>query len=150
LPTNAHISSNWTSLVRGGKRHELVMSVVGVFPGQFRQAGDGIGVDVDQASGLSDAASLGEVSEDGASLLVGQMGMEQGRALAFGEAVLAGVAVEQADVILLAVAGADGEIARVASAVGGAIGLLAAEAREVVHGGGSPRRPRRVGFRGWE
>jgi hypothetical protein len=52
------------------------MSVVGVSSGQFRQADDRIAVDVEEASGLSDAAALGEVLEDGASLLVGQMGME--------------------------------------------------------------------------
>ena len=52
------------------------MSVVGVLSGQSRQADDRIAVDLDQASGLSDAAALGEVLEDGASLLVGQMGVE--------------------------------------------------------------------------
>ena len=112
----------------------------------FRQADDRIGMDLDQASGLSDAAALGEVLEDGVRLLVGQMGMEQGRALAFGEAVRASVAVEQTDVVVLAVVGTDREISGVALAVEGAIGLLAAEASEVVHGRGSPRRSRRVGF----
>jgi hypothetical protein len=126
------------------------MSVVGVSAGHLRQAGDGVAVDIDQASGLSDAAALGEVLEHGAGLLVGQVGMEQGRAFALGEAVLAGVAVEQADVVVLAVAGADGEVPCMASAVEGAIGLLAAETSEVVHGMGSPRRQGRVGLRGWE
>jgi hypothetical protein len=37
-------------------------------------------------------------------------------------------------VVLLAVAGADGKIASVALAVEDALGVLAAEAREVVHG----------------
>jgi hypothetical protein len=60
----------------------------------FRQADDGIAVDVDQASGLADAAAFGAVL----------------------------------DVIVLAVAGADREIAGVAAAVEGAIGLLGAEA----------------------
>jgi hypothetical protein len=118
--------------------------------GEFRQADDGIGVDVDEAAGLSDAAALGKVLEQGAGLLRGQVGMEQSCPLALGEAVLAGVAIEQADVILCAVAGADGEIAGVPLAVEDAIGLLAAEASEVVHGIGSPRRPRRVGLRDWE
>jgi hypothetical protein len=125
------------------------MSVAGVLSSQSRQADDGIGVDLDQASGLSDAATLGEVLEDGAGLLVGQMGVEQGRALALGEAVLAGVAVEQADVVCFAIAVANGEVCGVALAEEGTIGILAAEACEVVHGVGSPRRPRRIGFRGW-
>ena len=126
------------------------MSVVGMSAGQFRQSDDRIGVDVDQASGLSDAAALAEVLEDGAGLLLGQVGVEQGRALALGEAVFAGLAVEQADVVVLAVTGADGEVCGVASAVGGAIGILAAEAREIVHGTGAPRRVGRDGIRSWE
>jgi hypothetical protein len=126
------------------------MSVVGVCAGHLRQAGDGVTVDVDPASGLSDAAALGEVLEHGAGLLVGQVGRGQGRALALGGAVLAGVAVEQADVVVLAVAGADGEVPCLALAVAGAIGLLAAGPSEVVPGLGAPRRQGRVGPRGWE
>jgi hypothetical protein len=65
-----------------------------------------------------------------------------------GEAVLAGVAVEQPDVVLLAVASADREISGVAPSVGGAVGILAAEASEVVHGWEAPGGPGRVGIRG--
>jgi hypothetical protein len=115
--------------------------------GQFRQADDRIGVDVDQAAGLPDAAAFAEVVEDRAGLLLGEMAMEQRRALALGEAVLAGVAVEQPDVAVLAVAGADREVAGVAPAEERAIGVLAAEVREVVHGTESPRRPGREGIR---
>jgi hypothetical protein len=61
------------------------------------------------------------------------MAVEEGRALALGEAALAGVAVEQADVVLLPVAGADREIAGIAAGVEGALGVLTAKAREVVH-----------------
>ena len=109
------------------------MSVVGMSSGQFGQAGDGVAVDVDPAPGLSDAAALGEVLEHGAGLLLGQVGVEQGRALALGEAVFAGVAVKQSDVVLFAVAGADREIPGMAPTVGGADGVLTAEASEVVH-----------------
>jgi hypothetical protein len=101
--------------------------------GEAGQSDDGVGIDADQASGGSDAAALVEVLEHGEGLLLGEMGVEQGRALALGEAVLARLAVEQADVVLLAIAGADGEIAGVAAGVEGALGVLAAEAREVVH-----------------
>ena len=104
-------------------------------------------MDVDQASGLPDAAAFGEVLEDGASLLLGEVGVEQGRTLALGEAVFAGLAVEQSDVMVLAVAAADGEVCGVASAEGGAMGILAAEAREVVHGWKAPGGPGRVGIR---
>jgi hypothetical protein len=110
------------------------MSVAGMLSGQFRQADDRIAVDLDQASGLPNAAALGEVVEHGAGLLLGQVGVEKRRALALREARLAGVAIEQPDVILLAVATADGEVSVVALAEQGAIGILAAEASEVVHG----------------
>jgi hypothetical protein len=122
------------------------MSVAGMLAGQFRQADDGIGVDVDQAAGLPDAAAFAEVVEHRAGLLLGQMAMEQGRALALGEAIFAGLAVEQSDVVALAVAGADGEVAGIAPAEEGAIGILAAEAREIVHGMGTPRRSGRDGI----
>jgi hypothetical protein len=111
------------------------MSVVGMLSGDAGQSDDGVGIDPDQASGGADATALIQVLEDGEGLLLGEMGVEQGRALSLREAALAGVAVEQADVVLLAVAGADGKIASVALAVEDALGVLAAEAREVVHVG---------------
>ena len=92
-------------------------------------------MDTDEASGGADAAALVEVLEDGVGLVVGQMAVEQRRALAFGEAVLAPPAIQQSDVVLFAIAGADGEVSGVSDAVGGAVRVLAAEAREVVHVG---------------
>jgi hypothetical protein len=116
------------------------MSVAGMIAGQAGQADDRIGMDIDEASGLSDAAAFGEVLEHGAGLLLGQVGLEQGRALALGEAVLTGLAVEQADGFVLAVAPTDGEVSGAASAVKRAIGFLASEAREIVHGVEAPAR----------
>jgi hypothetical protein len=55
-------------------------------------------------------------------------------ALAFGESGLAGIAVEQSDRLMFAVAVADREIAGVSLTMERAVGILAAEAREVVHG----------------
>jgi hypothetical protein len=126
------------------------MSVVGMLSDHPGQSDDGVAVDADQTFGLSDAAALGEVLEHGVGLVLGQMGVEQGRALALGEAVLAGVAVEQPDVISLAVAGADREVSGVAFAEEGAIRFLAAEAREVVHMVEWPGRRGNVGFGGWQ
>jgi len=114
------------------------VSVVGVVPGQAGQSDDRVAVDADEPLGLSDAAALAQVLEHGAGRVVGQVGVEQGRALALGEAVLAAVAVEQPDVVLLAVAGTDGEVPGAPMAVEGALGVLATEANEVVHGIGSP------------
>ena len=101
--------------------------------GPASQAGDGSGVDANETSGLADAVALGQVVEHGAGLFFEQMAVKEGRALAFGEAVLASFAVEEVDVIELAVAGADREIAGVALAVADAVGVLAPKAREVIH-----------------
>jgi hypothetical protein len=88
------------------------------------------------------------VLEHGEGLSLGEMAVEQGRALALGEAVLAGLAVEQSDVILLAVAGADREVAGVTRAVEGALRVLTAEAREVVHAGDRSEQRRSDEVRG--
>jgi hypothetical protein len=103
--------------------------------GDAGQSSDRVGIDADQASGGADATALVEVPEHGEGLLLGEMAVEQGRALALGEAILARLAVEQSDVVLLAVAGAGREVAGVTRAVEGALRVLTAEAREVVHVG---------------
>jgi hypothetical protein len=93
--------------------------------------------DAQQATGLADAAALGEMVQDGDGFVVTQAGVEQRGALAFGEAGLAGFAVEQA-ALLPAIACADGEIAVAAFAVVGTVGVLAAEGVEIlVHGFGA-------------
>ena len=110
------------------------MSVVGVVASGSGQADDGVAMDTDEAAGLSDAVAFGEVIEHRMGRLVGEAAVEQWRALALGEAGLAGVAIEQANVIPLAVAVADGEVTGPSLAVEGAIGILATEAGEIVHG----------------
>jgi hypothetical protein len=109
------------------------MSVVGMLSGGTGQADDGVAMDADEAAGLADAVAFGEVMEDGCGLLVGHAAVEQRGALALGETSLAGVAVEQADVVGLAVAIADGEIAGIALPVQGAVTILAAKARKIIH-----------------
>jgi hypothetical protein len=117
------------------------MSVVGMSSDHAGQASDGVGIDADQTPGAADTTALIEVLEDGEGLRFGEVAVEQGRALALGEAVLARLAVEQSDVVLLAVAGADREITGITGAVQGALRVLTAEAREVVHAGdGSEQR----------
>jgi hypothetical protein len=111
------------------------MSVVGMLSDNTGQASDRVGIDTDQASGGADTAALVEVQEHGEGLFFGEVAVEQDRALTFGEAVLAGLAVEQSDVVLLAVAGADREVPGVTLTVEGAFGVLTADAREVVHTG---------------
>jgi hypothetical protein len=93
----------------------------------------------DQAFGLTDPVAFDQVLQDGGGLLRWQARVEQWRALAFGEAGLARLAVEQPGRLKFPVAVADGEVPGVALPVERAGGILAAEAREVVHGWGSSR-----------
>ena len=67
-------------------------------------------------------------------------GVEQGRPLALGEAGLAGAAAEHAAGLLGAVAAGHGQVSGPPLAVVGAVGIQAAEAREVVHGAAPPVR----------
>jgi hypothetical protein len=117
--------------VRGGKPDQLVVELAGVAAGASGVVGGGVLGDADEPPGLPDAAAVGEVGEDIEGLLVGEFAAEEGSALAFGEAVLAGAAVEEPPV-LLAVAGADGEVVGTAFAVLGAVSVETAEAGQVV------------------
>jgi hypothetical protein len=101
-------------------------------PGGTGQPDDGVAVDADEAPGLSDAVAFSEMIEDGSGLLVGHTAVEQRGAFALGEAGLAGVAIEQADVVVLAVAIAGGEVSITPSPIGGTVGVLAAEARKII------------------
>ena len=75
-----------------------------------------------------------DVFEDREDLVLGQVGAIQRGALAFGEAVAAGAAIEQAILPVLAESAGDGEVSGVAAAEVGASGIQATEPREVVHG----------------
>ena len=108
------------------------MSVVGVLPGGAGQSDDGVAVDADEPSGGADATALVEVLEDGVRLLLGQVAAVQRRALALGEAGAAGVAVELAELLVLAEAAADREVAGITLAVEGTVRILAAESGQVV------------------
>jgi hypothetical protein len=134
LATNDHFSSNWSSVVRGGEGDQLVVGRPCVAAGLAGVAGHRVAVDPHQAFGLADAAPLLEVLEDGGGLFLGQMRTEQRGALAFGEAIAAGSASEEADRGVLAVASGDGEVIAAPEAVLGTLGIQAAESREVVHG----------------
>src|SRR5687767_1684623 len=94
LPTNAHFSSNWTSLVLGGKGDQLVVEVGRVVARESGVPSDRVGVDAGEPSGLAGADPLGHVSQDGGRGRGGEPGSEQGRALALREPGLAGRALE--------------------------------------------------------
>jgi hypothetical protein len=103
--------------------------------GQEGQPRHGVLVDPDQSGGLADAAALGEVLKDGQHLVARQLGVEERRALELGEAALAGPAVEQ-PVSGLSEVVDDEQVAVAPAAVEVAVGVLAAEAGEVVRGHG--------------
>ena len=109
------------------------MSVVGMNSGGACQADNGVAMDADEAPGVADAVALGQVVEDRDGLLFGEVAAIQRRALTLGEAGPAGVAVELAELLVLAVVAADREVAGVTSAVERTAGILAAETCEVVH-----------------
>src|SRR5215212_477057 len=112
------------------------MGVFGVLTGQECQPGDGVLVDPDQPGGLAGPAAVVEVLQDPRDLVVGELGVEEGRPLELGEPGLAGVAVQEA-MVILAVAAADREVAGAAAAVLRTVRIVAAMAREVVRGHGS-------------
>jgi hypothetical protein len=124
------------------------MSVVGMFPGGAGESDDGVAVDADESSGGADAAPLVEVFEDSVGLLLGEVAAVQRRALTLGEAGAAAVAVELAELLVLAESAADREVAGVTLAVERTVRILAAEAREVVHGVGWHGMPGRDETRG--
>jgi hypothetical protein len=133
LATNDHFSSNWTSVVRGGEGDQLVVGRLGVVAGLADVSGHRIAVDSHESLGLADAAAVGHMFEHGEGLLLGQMGMEQRGALAFGEPVATGAATEQADRVVLAVMTADGEVFAATHTMIGTVGIQAAEPRKVIH-----------------
>ena len=100
--------------------------------GQASVTDHGVAVHLHQPSGGSNAVAFGEVLEDRDGLLLGQLRAEQGCSLAFGETVLAGAAVKHPALFVLAVAGADGQVAETAFAVIGALLVHAAETRQVL------------------
>ena len=95
---------------------------------------DGIGMDLDQAHRLEDTTALVDVFEDREDLVLRQVGAVQRGTLAFGEPGAAGAAIEQAILPELAESAGDGEISGVAEAEVWALGILATESRQVVHG----------------
>src|SRR5262245_40023608 len=134
LATKDHFSSNWTSRVRGGKSHALVVEVLRVPAGHEGQADDGVLVHPGQAAGLADADALLQVGQDGGGFVLGQATVEQSRPLAFAEAVLAGAAGQVTAAFARPVAEGDAEVALAAAAIVGAVRVLAAEGLEVIHG----------------
>jgi len=105
----------------------------GVIAGLAGVAGHGVAVDAHEPLCLADAAALGDVLQDGDGLLPGQVRVEQRHPLAFGGPTAAGPTAEEADRVVFPVVAADGEVFAVPDAMIGAVGIQAAEPREVIH-----------------
>ena len=108
--------------------------------GEDGQADDRVVVDTDQAARLADAAALLQVPQDGEGFVLRKFAVKSGGAFALGKALLAGAAGQDAALLVGAVAEADAEIVAAALAVVLAVGVLAAEGFQVVHGSSSLRR----------
>jgi hypothetical protein len=110
------------------------MGVLGMRAGQSCQPHNGLAMDSGKTFGLTNPVAFGQVFENRQRFLGRQVRVEQSRALAFREARLTSLTVEEPDVLLFAVAAADREVAGVTLSVEGANRILAAKAGEVVHG----------------
>src|SRR4029079_12980099 len=105
--------------------------------GQGDVARDRVLIHLHQATGGASPTALSDVVQDGMDLRVGQPGLLQDGALAFGEASLAGAAVDHPDASGLAAVAAEGEIAEAPAAGLGALGILAGELLDGMHAGPS-------------
>jgi hypothetical protein len=94
----------------------------------------GIGMDLDQACRLADTAPLVDVFQDREDLVLRQVGAVQRCALAFGEAIATGAAIEQSILLGLAQTTGDGEVCGASAAEVGALEILTTELSEIVHG----------------
>jgi hypothetical protein len=115
------------------------VEVLGLLSSKQTVANNGVFIDADQAGGLTDAATLGQVMQDGKDLVFGQTGIEQRGAFAFGEAILARAAIEEAS-LRQSIVTADGQVAVAAFTEVRAVRVETAENAEVVHGGSVPSK----------
>ena len=105
--------------------------------GQGDVACDRVLIHLHQASGGAGPTALSDVVQDGVDLLVGQSGLLQDGPLSFGEAGLAGAAVDHADASGPAAVAAEGKVSLPPAAGFGALGILAAEVFDGMHAGPS-------------
>ena len=99
--------------------------------GQEAVSNDGVLVDSDQSTGLSDATPFGDVSQNFDRLGFRQARVEQRGSFSLGEPGVAGLAIEQATLVGT-VPRTNSQIAPTSNPVIGAVRVLAAEPRQVV------------------
>ncbi len=75
------------------------MELLGLFASPQGITDNGVLIHAGQAAGLTDTATVLKVGEDVQDLVVGESSVEEGSALAFGEAVLARTASKHAALV---------------------------------------------------
>jgi|TARA_B100001971_G_C18106836_1_gene491996 hypothetical protein len=95
----------------------LVVQSLGLITGHACQPRDRVTMHADEPTTLTNAAAFMQVLQHGQTLLVGQLAIEQRRALAFAEPGLAGATIEQANVVVFAKPPAHGKVFQPALAV---------------------------------
>jgi hypothetical protein len=108
------------------------VELLGVLAGSETVADHGVFTDANEAAGLADAYPFSDVLQDFDHLVLGQSGVEQRRALAFGEPIFASAAIQQA-ALLGAVAHTHSQVAVTALTIVRAILVLTAEVAQVIH-----------------
>jgi len=116
------------------------VEVFAVLARNHGQADHRVFIDADQAAGLAHATTLPQVLQNRKRFVFREFGPIQGSALAFGEAFLASATGQDAACFVGSIAEANPQVALAALAVVRAVGVLAAEDFQVVHG--SSRRSR--------
>jgi hypothetical protein len=105
-----------------------------VLPGQHTIADYGVLVHLNQAAGFADATALGDVSQDGDGILLGQACPEQGRPFAFREAGLASRAIQHPSLLVGAVAITDAQVTGAAFSILGTLRVLTTKVSQLFHG----------------
>ncbi len=111
-----------------------------MLPSDAAQAADRAAIHVAKSAGLADTAPLGDVIENRFGLLRWKPRVEERSSLSLGKAGLADAATEHASLFMSAVAAGHGQISGSLFAVLGAVGIQAAETREVIHVATPPMR----------
>jgi hypothetical protein len=109
----------------------------GVLTGDQGQSYHRVLVDPNQATGLADPTAFLQMLEYREGFRVREFTTVQRRAFAFRKAFLTGAAGEHPAFFVRAIAEANAEVVQPATAIVRALGILAAEGFQVVHGGSS-------------
>ena len=98
-----------------------------MFASEGGQAYHGVLVDADQTSCLANTATLLQMLKNGQRFVLGEFGVVERGAFAFGETLLAGAAGQDSALLVGSIAKAHTQIVETPLAVVGAVGVEAAE-----------------------